>query len=102
MLNRELGEVYFEPLSGTGDYYVYYMPYKNEGRSNYPKGVYLKTENTASAEWLNMLKSVKKMPTASVKEIQSINSFNSFYPMEVIAIKACWFFLKTECTRSEW
>jgi hypothetical protein len=88
MLNRELGEVYFEPLSGTGDYYVYYMPYKNEGRSNYPKGVYLKTENTASAEWLNMLKSVKKIPTASVKEIQSINSFNSFYPMEVIATKA--------------
>ncbi|MEO7044352.1 MAG: glycoside hydrolase domain-containing protein [Ferruginibacter sp.] len=87
-LNREQGEIYFEPVSGTGDYYVYYMPYKNEGRSNYPKGVYLNSENTASAEWLGLLKTVKKVPTASVKEIQSIDAFNSFYPMEVIATKA--------------
>ncbi|MEO6813545.1 MAG: glycoside hydrolase domain-containing protein, partial [Ginsengibacter sp.] len=41
-LNREYGEIYFEPVSGKGIYYVYYIPYKNEGRSNYPKGVYLK------------------------------------------------------------
>src|SRR3954447_18337441 len=32
------GDVYFQPLSGKGIYYIYYMPYKNEGRSNYPKG----------------------------------------------------------------
>src|SRR6185312_2683021 len=38
-LDREFGEIYFEPASGSGIYYVYYMPYKNEGRSNYPKGV---------------------------------------------------------------
>ena len=49
-LNREFGEIYFEPVSGPGIYYVYYMPYKNEGRSNYPKGVYLKPENTASQD----------------------------------------------------
>ncbi len=85
--NRESGELYFEPTSGKGTYFVYYMPYKNEGRSNYPKGVYLKPENTASTEWLSSVNG-KQAPLASVKEFQSIDAFNSFYPMEVIATKA--------------
>ena len=84
-INRETGELVFEPTSGKGTYFVYYMPYKNEGRSNYPKGIYLKPENTASATWLNGLGS--NIPLASVKEFQSIDTFNSFYPMEVIATK---------------
>jgi hypothetical protein len=84
-INRESGEIYFEPLSGTGTYYVYYMPYKNEGRSNYPKGVYLEPDTTASAEWLTGLRDNKNIPLARVKEMQSIDSFNTFYPMEIIA-----------------
>ena len=55
VLDREHGEIAFEPLSGKGKYYIYYMPYKNEGRSNYPKGVYLEPENTASSQWLENL-----------------------------------------------
>jgi len=87
-INREKGEIYFEPTSGKGTYYVYYMPYKNEGRSNYPKGVYLKPEKTASASWLSKAASAKNAPLATVKEFQSIDAFNAFYPMEVIATKA--------------
>jgi hypothetical protein len=86
-INREYGELYFEPVSGKGEYYVYYMPYKNEGRSNYPRGVYLKPENTASADWLNTIDGNNNIPSATVKEFQSIDAFNSFYPMEVIATK---------------
>ncbi len=86
-ISSESGEIYFEPTSGSGIYYVYYMPYKNEGRSNYPKGVYLEPENTASLEWLNSIDNNKNIALASVKEIQAINAFNSFYPMEVIATK---------------
>ncbi|MEO5648845.1 MAG: glycoside hydrolase domain-containing protein [Ginsengibacter sp.] len=86
-LNREYGEIYFEPVSGKGIYYVYYMPYKNEGRSNYPKGVYLKPDTTASAEWLHSLNSANNISIATVKEFQSIDAFNTFYPMEVIATK---------------
>ncbi|MGI8952598.1 MAG: glycoside hydrolase domain-containing protein [Chitinophagaceae bacterium] len=82
-INRGFGELYFEPTSGKGIYYIYYMPYKNEGRSNYPKGIYLKPEQTASANWLNKINEMA--PSATVIEIQSINEFNSFYPMEVIA-----------------
>jgi hypothetical protein len=79
--------LYFEPTSGKGTYFVYYMPYKNEGRSNYPKGVYLKPENTASVDWLKEIAVNSKASLASVKEYQSIDAFNSFYPMEVIATK---------------
>ena len=86
-LDREFGEIYFEPASGSGIYYVYYMPYKNEGRSNYPKGVYLKPENTASVQWLNSITNNKNISSASVKELQSIDAFNTFYPMEIIATK---------------
>ncbi|MBB3053765.1 glycoside hydrolase domain-containing protein [Mucilaginibacter gotjawali] len=87
-LNREYGEIYFEPVSGKGVYYVYYLPYKNEGRSNYPKGVYLKPENIASADWLKrVLDAGNELPSATVREFQSIDAFNSFYPMEVIATK---------------
>jgi len=78
-ISRESGVIHFQPVSGRGTYYVYYMPYKNEGRSNYPKGVYLKPDTTTHA-WAG--------PTglrATVRAIESINSFNSFYPMEVIA-----------------
>jgi hypothetical protein len=88
LINRESGELYFEPTSGKGTYFVYYMPYKNEGRSNYPKGVYLKPETKASAEWLNSVGATTNIPAANVKEFQSIDAFNSFYPMEVIATKA--------------
>lgn len=87
-VNRESGEIYFEPTSGKGTYYVYYMPYKNEGRSNYPKGTYLRPDTTASAGWLNGLHVTSRIPLATIKEVQSIDSFNSFYPMEVIATKA--------------
>ena len=81
-LDAEAGELWFEPISGAGDYYVYYMPYRNEGRSNYPKGVYLSPLATADAGWLTATQS---SVAATVREIQSINAFNSFYPMEVIA-----------------
>jgi hypothetical protein len=84
IINNEKAELWFEPVSARGDYYVYYMPSKNEGRSNYPKGVYLTPENTASANWIQSID--ERMPVNTVvKEIQSINDFNSFYPMEVTA-----------------
>ena len=78
------GEVYFEPVSGKGDYYVYYMPYKNEGRANYPKGVYLPSAETASANWRSAIQ-YDMQANAVATEMQSINAFNSNYPMEVTA-----------------
>ncbi|MFC4212884.1 glycoside hydrolase domain-containing protein [Pedobacter lithocola] len=76
--SRERADVYFE-ATNKGKYFVYYLPYKNEGRSNYPKGVYLKANYNAP------IKANKVPVNASFLEIQSIDAFNSFYPMEVIA-----------------
>jgi len=89
VISRESGEVFFEPVSGKGIYYIYYMPYRNEGRSNYPKGVYWKPDTTATAGWMRqvgetMRRTMKGQPARALVE-QSIDAFNSFYPMEVIA-----------------
>ncbi|MBN9383196.1 MAG: hypothetical protein J0H74_20745 [Chitinophagaceae bacterium] len=83
-VTRETGELFFEPVSGKGVYYVYYMPYKNEGRSNYPKGRYLAPDTTASGAWLAAIGDGSSS-NVFVREIQSIDAFNSYYPMEVIA-----------------
>ena len=81
---REMGDICFEPVSGKGIYYVYYMPYKNEGRSNYPKGKYLSPDSTAAPAWPGGI-DASLQSNVTVAEIQSIDQFNSFYPMEVIA-----------------
>ncbi len=82
--NNERLEVWFEPKSGKGTYYIYYWPYKNEGRANYPKGVALAPENSASSEWIKQA-GLQQQINTRVEEIQSIDSLNSFYPMEIIA-----------------
>ena len=81
-ITRESGDIYFEPISGKGIYYVYYLPLKNEGRSNYPRGVYLKPENTANANW-----TYNNYANAKVQAFEAFDVLNSFYPMEVIATK---------------
>ncbi len=86
-LNREQGDLVFGPVAGPGKYYVYYMPYRNEGRSNYPKGVYLQPANNKGDAWGKTVAASVMAPNASCKEIQSIDAFNSFYPMEIIATK---------------
>lgn len=84
-INREVGEVYFEPISGAGDYYIYYMPYKASGRSNYPKNTYPNFVETADENWLTLMRNSANVGNAKLIEIQSVDEFNSFYPMEVIA-----------------
>ena len=89
-IDRESGTIYFEPISGRGIYYIYYLPYVYEGPVTfYPKGIYYLPEQTASAEWLGTISdTINTFVNCEVKEFQSINSFNSFYPMEVIATAA--------------
>ncbi len=93
-INREYGDFVFEPASGAGDYYFYYLPYSGTIHSPYPKIVYPVPQETASQEWLkhnSLLDSNsaqthrEKFPAAEVVEFQSVDEFNSFYPMEVIA-----------------
>lgn len=76
-ISRESGTVYFKPVSGVGNYYIYYMPYQVTARSNYPQAVYRQQHNTAAP--------VSNAVTATLQYLESVNDMNSFYPMEVIA-----------------
>lgn len=95
-INRESGTVVFQPRTAPGDYYVYYLPFKSEGR-NYPKVTYLPPEATADAAWLAAHKlspelwtdaRAKLFPAARLLQFQAIDAFHAFYPMEVIATRA--------------
>jgi hypothetical protein len=81
---RESCFLQFQPTKSR-KYYVYYMPYKVDGKSNYPNAKYLKPEQAASKEWLDVISKIRVKDFATVDSIESINQINSFYPMEVIA-----------------
>ena len=51
-ISREAGELFFEPISGPGTYYVYYFKYFVKGRSNYPTIVYPEFKETAAQDWV--------------------------------------------------
>jgi hypothetical protein len=82
-ISRESGDIFFEPVSGPGKYYIYYLPYKVHGRPNYPNATYLKRTETATAHWKQHV--APKPVAARVTMLESVNAINSFYPMEVIA-----------------
>ena len=77
-LTRESGDIFF-PAVAKGRYYVYYLPYKNEGKSNYPKGIYLRPDTSAA------FIATTAPRNCTVAGFESIDSFNTFYPMQVIA-----------------
>lgn len=82
---RETGVLYFEPVKGDNKYFVYYMPYFVDRKSNYPNVKYLKASETADAAWAQTIANNQNIEGAKVESIESINAMNSFYPMEVIA-----------------
>ncbi len=90
-VNRERGEVVFQPQTVPGDYYIYYLKNVSGGRRYYPTVTYPPFEETASADWLkaNRLTGgrLPSLPKAKVEQYQAINALNSFYPMEVIATR---------------
>ena len=90
-VNREFGDIIFHPETVPGNYYVYYLKYISNGRSNYPNNIYPPFHQLSSKVWLSKAKAVSenlnKIPSASLVQFQSINEFNSFYPMEIIATK---------------
>lgn len=91
-VNREKGEIAFQPQTVPGTYYIYYLKNAMSGSRYYPTVDYPPFENTASPEWMKKNKlSGKKAPSllaAKVVQFQAIDQLNSFYPMEVIATAA--------------
>ena len=85
-VNNEVCELSFGPVKKTGKYYFYYLPYEVQlGYGFYNKG-YSKPEKPASKKWLSSI-SEKPSVEAEVLAIESRSAFDSFYPMEVIALE---------------
>ncbi len=93
-VDREHGDIVFEPRTVPGEYFVYYMPYKSEGRKNYPNVRYDPPVLTADPVWLaaigltpDKLAALRPdaFPRAEVLSLQSADEFNAFTPMELIA-----------------
>lgn len=96
-IDREWGDLVIQPRTVPGKYFVYYMPYVTSGSKHYPKVDYQAPEETAEPQWLERHglaagngTGIERhpFPEAKVLEIQSIDEFNSFYPMEVIATRS--------------
>ncbi|HXY19129.1 MAG TPA: glycoside hydrolase domain-containing protein, partial [Gemmatimonadales bacterium] len=96
-VNREFGDIVFQPSSGAGDYDVYYLRYLGSYRSPYPRLTYAPPQATADSGWLAKHGLVEpesagphldRFPRARTVAFQSASAFDSPYPMEVIATGA--------------
>jgi hypothetical protein len=88
-ITRESGDLAFQPLDGAGDYYLYYLPYRGSITSNYPRIFYPAPTASADPAWLRSTEAKwATLPTATVVAMESIDEFNSFSPMQVIATAA--------------
>ncbi len=83
-ISRGSGNVEFVPTSGAGTYYVYYLLYRPRGSRNYPKGYYLPFQPGDTS----FLRPGVRAGTAHVVGYESIDSFNTFWPMEFISSSA--------------
>jgi len=93
-INREYGDFVFEPLYAPAEYHFYYLPHNSTGHRNYPQIEYTATRETADTAWIarRMLTPEalasdrwERIPQAAVTEIQAVDDFDSFSPMEIIA-----------------
>jgi len=89
-VHREFGDIVFQADRG-GEYYVYYLHYTGTITSNYPKIEYPGPSRTADPAWIERHRfisapvDIDRLPKAKVVAFESVDEFNTFYPMEVIA-----------------
>ncbi len=85
-LNNDFGEFVFEPTSGVGKYYLYFMPSEFTFQPRWyveHYTVYEKPTNTCDENWKRSISGRISNNIAKTVEFQSYNEFNSFYPMEI-------------------
>jgi hypothetical protein len=80
------GDIAFQPSPGSATYHVYYMPWESSG-GYYPRVTYPRVESRAEGAWERRVRaaSLAELPRARTTHIQSVDTFHSFFPMEVIA-----------------
>src|ERR1019366_5231966 len=88
-VRQDSGDVLFEPVSGAGEYYLYYLPYTGTVRSNYPRITYPRPDTTATAGWLAGARaSAANLPRATVVAFEAVDSLSQRWPMEVTATQS--------------
>jgi hypothetical protein len=96
-INREFGDVLFQPATTPGDYWIYYLPHHYEGWKNSPTAVYELPTPPADAAWASACAPLADkiragdtagLAAARVVEFQAINDFHRFDPMEITATAA--------------
>ena len=96
-ISRASGDFLFQPPAAPGEYFLYYLPFQSVGVEYFPTTRYLAPTNTADPAWaascasaVERIKEGKpaEVPAAQVIELQAINDFHRFDPMEVTATSA--------------
>lgn len=92
-VNQEKCRMVFGPVARPGVYYFYYLPYLvQEGWGFYGRDYLRPTaqdpKTISDLQVQNEEKSLVAMPEAAVLHVEARTAFDSFYPMEVIALKA--------------
>ena len=91
-VTAEAGIVEFEPSAGAGDYYIYYLPYRertgsHEGRGQPWWNDYFKADYSADAAWRTALGKVQATPCEVVR-YESRTDFEAWTPMGLAATAA--------------
>ncbi len=93
-ISRESGDLLFQPVTAPGEYWLYYLPFKTEGEWYFPTTVYLAPTNSAAPAWASAGAQVADrirnglppgVPSAPLIDLQAINDFHRFDPMEITA-----------------
>jgi hypothetical protein len=86
-VNNEHCQLVFGPVEKVGKYFFYYLPcVVQEEYGFYNKG-YFQQEKKPENSWSDKL-GILKLPQAKLVGFQSRTEFDSYYPMEVIALKS--------------
>ena len=86
-LNNEFGEIVFEAVSGNGEYFVYYLPYKF--RPRHTDARYANLNDYLKPEYKKFdFGDFSKLPSAETIAIESRNAFEYFTDMGTIATSA--------------
>jgi len=86
-VDSECCELTFGPVKKAGNYYFYYLPYEVQEKYGFYNKGYLKQENPPDAGWMSKIRNLNNIPEATLLEFQARTPFDSFYPMEVIALQ---------------
>lgn len=88
-VGNERCKIVFGPVTQPGTYYFYYLPYKVQKENGFYGLGYEWPEQTTDSLWTKNIvgKTFDSFPRARLKGFEARSAFDSFYPMEVIALQ---------------